>query len=241
MMGLGAAPRPQYAPRPRLRHLPPGGGDRPAAGRPAGRERGDRQALDARRWQSSAIRRTISARPARWWTACWRRADGNASWRKVSCRSARKSKPSSGPPGTTARRACSRPGPNGPNISPKGSMVVFDDEHLAYWERSKKQALENLGHDKRVCVMYANFKAQRDGVLSRVSCAFTAPPSCTRAGRSATPSSSCCCRASRPMSAPTPASACWSRSSAPPTCAASRCRNEPRYGGDGARLRTAIM
>ena len=56
-------------------------------------------------------------------------------------------------------------GPNGPNISPKGSMVVFDDDHLAYWERSKKQALENLGHDKRVCVMYANFKAQRDGVL----------------------------------------------------------------------------
>ena len=44
-------------------------------------------------------------------------------------------------------------------------MVVFDGDHLAYWERSKKQALENLGHDKRVCVMYANFKAQRDGVL----------------------------------------------------------------------------
>jgi hypothetical protein len=56
-------------------------------------------------------------------------------------------------------------GPNGPNISPKGSMVVFDDDHLAYWERSKKQALDNLGHDKRVCVIYANFKAQRDGVL----------------------------------------------------------------------------
>jgi len=56
-------------------------------------------------------------------------------------------------------------GPNGPNISPKGSMVVFDDDHLAYWERSKKQALQNLGHDKRVCVMYANFKAQRDDVL----------------------------------------------------------------------------
>ena len=56
-------------------------------------------------------------------------------------------------------------GPDGPNISPKGSMVVFDDQHLAYWERSKKQALANLGHDGRVCVMYANFKAQRDGVL----------------------------------------------------------------------------
>jgi Pyridoxamine 5'-phosphate oxidase len=56
-------------------------------------------------------------------------------------------------------------GPDGPNISPKGSMLVFDDDHLAYWERSKKQALTNLGSDLRVCVMYPNFKAQRDGVL----------------------------------------------------------------------------
>jgi hypothetical protein len=56
-------------------------------------------------------------------------------------------------------------GPNGPNISPKGSMVVFDDDHLAYWERSKKQALANVGHDKRVCVMYSNFAAQRAGKL----------------------------------------------------------------------------
>jgi hypothetical protein len=56
-------------------------------------------------------------------------------------------------------------GTDGPNISPKGSMLVFDDDHLAYWERSKRQALENLGHDKRVVVIYPNFKAQRDGVL----------------------------------------------------------------------------
>ena len=56
-------------------------------------------------------------------------------------------------------------GADGPNISPKGSMLVYDDEHLAYWERSKRQALENLGHDKRVAMIYANFKAQRDGVL----------------------------------------------------------------------------
>ena len=56
-------------------------------------------------------------------------------------------------------------GPDGPNISPKGSMLVYDDDHLAYWERSKKQALANLGSDRRVCVMYPNFKAQRDGVL----------------------------------------------------------------------------
>ena len=56
-------------------------------------------------------------------------------------------------------------GREGPNITPKGSMIVFDDAHLAYWERSKRNVLENLGADRRVCVMYANFKAQRDGVL----------------------------------------------------------------------------
>ena len=56
-------------------------------------------------------------------------------------------------------------GPQGPNITPKGSMIVFDDEHLAWWERTKRAVLENLGHDKRICVMYANFKAQRDGIL----------------------------------------------------------------------------
>jgi hypothetical protein len=56
-------------------------------------------------------------------------------------------------------------GPGGPNISVKGSMVVYDDTHLAYWERSKRTALDNLSHDKRVCIIYANFKAQRDNVL----------------------------------------------------------------------------
>jgi hypothetical protein len=56
-------------------------------------------------------------------------------------------------------------GREGPNITPKGSMIVFDDAHLAYWERSKRAVLDNLSGDKRVCVMYANFKAQRDGVL----------------------------------------------------------------------------
>jgi hypothetical protein len=56
-------------------------------------------------------------------------------------------------------------GPNGPNITPKGSMVVYDDNHLAWWERSKRAVLDNLGHEKRVCIMYSNFKAQRDGVL----------------------------------------------------------------------------
>ncbi len=56
-------------------------------------------------------------------------------------------------------------GPAGPNVTPKGSMLVFDDNHLAYWERSKKLALENLRLDKRVVVVYSNMKAQRAGEL----------------------------------------------------------------------------
>jgi len=56
-------------------------------------------------------------------------------------------------------------GPDGPNISPKGSLLVYDDDHLAYWERSKKQALVNLGQDRRVTVIYANMQAQRDKIL----------------------------------------------------------------------------
>jgi hypothetical protein len=56
-------------------------------------------------------------------------------------------------------------GADGPNISPKGSMFLFDDGHLAYWERSKRKALENLRLDNRVIVFYSNMKAQRDGLL----------------------------------------------------------------------------
>jgi hypothetical protein len=54
-------------------------------------------------------------------------------------------------------------GKDGPNISPKGSMIFFDEDHLAYWERSKRRALENLGRDKRVVVVYSNMHAQREG------------------------------------------------------------------------------
>ncbi|HEY7458073.1 MAG TPA: pyridoxamine 5'-phosphate oxidase family protein [Xanthobacteraceae bacterium] len=56
-------------------------------------------------------------------------------------------------------------GPDGPNISPKGSMIVFDDEHLAYWERSKRKALGNLAHDPRVVVVYSDMKAFREKTL----------------------------------------------------------------------------
>jgi hypothetical protein len=56
-------------------------------------------------------------------------------------------------------------GEDGPNVSPKGSMFLYDDGHLAYWERSKRKALENLRVDNRVIVFYSNMKAQNDGLL----------------------------------------------------------------------------
>jgi hypothetical protein len=56
-------------------------------------------------------------------------------------------------------------GEAGPNISPKGSMMMLDSGHLAYWERSKRSALDNLRHDDRVVVAYSNMQAQRDKVL----------------------------------------------------------------------------
>ena len=57
-------------------------------------------------------------------------------------------------------------GEDGPNVSPKGSMFLYDDGHLAYWERSKRKALENLRVDNRVIVFYSNMKAQNEGSWS---------------------------------------------------------------------------
>lgn len=56
-------------------------------------------------------------------------------------------------------------GPDGPVMGPKGSMVYYDSEHLAYWERTRGAILDHLKKDPRVCVLYANFNAQRAGKL----------------------------------------------------------------------------
>jgi hypothetical protein len=37
--------------------------------------------------------------------------------------------------------------------------------HLAYWERTRGKILDALRADPRVCVLYANFNAQRAGKL----------------------------------------------------------------------------
>lgn len=41
-----------------------------------------------------------------------------------------------------------------PDIAFKGSVMVFDKDHLAFWERSKGQTLQNLTDNPQACVLY---------------------------------------------------------------------------------------
>ncbi len=43
-----------------------------------------------------------------------------------------------------------------PQISMKGSVAVYDDETLCYWERAKRSALENVGENPKVVIFYRN-------------------------------------------------------------------------------------
>ena len=43
-----------------------------------------------------------------------------------------------------------------PQISPKGSVMVYDQETLAYWERSKRSAMDNLAENPKVVIYYNN-------------------------------------------------------------------------------------
>ena len=43
-----------------------------------------------------------------------------------------------------------------PQISPKGSVLVLDATHLAYWERSGRAAAANVQANPRVVVYYRN-------------------------------------------------------------------------------------
>jgi hypothetical protein len=47
-----------------------------------------------------------------------------------------------------------------PDIAYKGSMMVWDDEHLAFWERAHGTTLRNLEQNPQACVLYRN-PAQR--------------------------------------------------------------------------------
>lgn len=47
-----------------------------------------------------------------------------------------------------------------PDIGFKGSMMVFDKDHLAYWERTRGGHLENLRQSPHVAVLYFNRERQ---------------------------------------------------------------------------------
>jgi uncharacterized protein len=41
-----------------------------------------------------------------------------------------------------------------PDLAFKGSVMVFDSEHLAYWERSFGETLANVQQNPQVCLLY---------------------------------------------------------------------------------------
>ena len=43
-----------------------------------------------------------------------------------------------------------------PQISMKGSFLVYDEENLAYWERTRRTALENIAANPKVVIFYRN-------------------------------------------------------------------------------------
>jgi predicted pyridoxine 5'-phosphate oxidase superfamily flavin-nucleotide-binding protein len=43
-----------------------------------------------------------------------------------------------------------------PDIAFKGSTMVFDSEHLAFWERSRGTTLANLQENPQICLVYRN-------------------------------------------------------------------------------------
>jgi predicted pyridoxine 5'-phosphate oxidase superfamily flavin-nucleotide-binding protein len=47
-----------------------------------------------------------------------------------------------------------------PNVGPKGSVLVYDDETLAYWERSHRSALAGVRKNPKMMVYYRNPGAQ---------------------------------------------------------------------------------
>ncbi len=54
----------------------------------------------------------------------------------------------------TASRDCE------PNITFKGSVMVWDRDHLAFWERSLKGTLAELRENPKIVIVYRNPKAQ---------------------------------------------------------------------------------
>lgn len=52
-------------------------------------------------------------------------------------------------------------GADSPDIGPKGSLYVYDKDHLAYWELTRGRHLANIESNQNVAVMCLNFKDKK--------------------------------------------------------------------------------
>ncbi len=58
--------------------------------------------------------------------------------------------------------------PNGyAQITPRGSTMVFDDDHIALWERGKGSTTENLHDGSKVTVYFRKPQLRADGILPK--------------------------------------------------------------------------
>lgn len=58
--------------------------------------------------------------------------------------------------------------PNGhAQMSPRGSVFVFDDHHFALWERGRGTTNENLHDGSKLTIFYRNMELMKSGVLPR--------------------------------------------------------------------------
>src|SRR5579875_2967611 len=58
--------------------------------------------------------------------------------------------------------------PNGyAQVTPRGSTMVFDDEHLATWERGRGSTQEALAEGARLTVYFRKPQLRTDGILPR--------------------------------------------------------------------------
>ncbi|HSU07083.1 MAG TPA: pyridoxamine 5'-phosphate oxidase family protein, partial [Acetobacteraceae bacterium] len=52
-------------------------------------------------------------------------------------------------------------------VTPRGSTMVFDDDHLATWERGKGSTNANLADGSKVTVFFRKPQLRADGVLPK--------------------------------------------------------------------------
>ena len=58
--------------------------------------------------------------------------------------------------------------PNGfAQVTPRGGTMVFDDEHIALWERGKGSTNANLGEGTRLTVFFRKPQLREEGILPK--------------------------------------------------------------------------